>query len=70
MVQYRSEGVPFRFAAVEDEGEGYGVFLVQHGEQVGYSLFPYRQGCEDEAFVLANQLRDFWLSARSASVQA
>lgn len=66
MVQYRSEGVPFRFAAVEDEGEAYGVFLVQHGEQVGYSLFPYQPGREDEAFELANQLRDSWVSARSA----
>lgn len=61
-------GVPFRFASVEDEGEAYGVFLVQHGEQVGYALFPYVAGFEETAFHLANQLRDSWVSARSAGL--
>ena len=53
---------------IDDEGDGYGLVLLEYGQQVGGGLFPIDALGEDVAFDLAKMLGDsFVASARPRS---
>lgn len=54
---------------IDDEGDGYGLVLLEDGVQVGGALLPIDVLGEDAAFDLAKSLGDsFIATARSRSV--
>lgn len=54
---------------IDDEGDGYGLVLLEDGRQVGGALFPIDVLGEDAAFHLANSLGEsFIATARPRSV--
>lgn len=48
---------------IDDEGDGYGLVLLEDGQQVGGGLFPIEVLGEDAAFELAKSMGDSFVAS-------